>query len=98
MSRKKIRQPRKSLTYGRVSAALVDAMHWAYSQHEASTSDPYLKRRISNATEQVVTRTLLKLFPKLSVQRGTTLREWRPTFEDVDRFRAQVGLLEARMR
>lgn len=97
MKKNKVREPRKRLNYVRVMMALIEASNATYSQHEASTSDSYLKRRISNATGQMMARVLLKLFPRVSARRGTTLHEWQVTLEDVDKFRAQVGLLEARM-
>lgn len=70
---------------------LVKAANDAYADHERSTSDPYLKKRIRNAVWQVVTRCAVELWPDVAAYTNTQTEPWNVSADDVSRLMAEVG-------
>lgn len=79
----------------RVQRALYDAQSETYHDHERSTCDPDLKRRISNATRQMVSRTLHQIFgAEWAAQQNVQILPWRVTLADIQQ--VQVTIARAR--
>lgn len=81
--------------FHRIGLALQKAHSDTYHDHESSTSDPYLKRRLRNAVMQMLQRALVELNPQLAQAQGIVIEKWQVTFEDLSRFQTQVGMMAA---
>lgn len=87
--------PEEQVSYGKLSEALRNAGHETYSNHEASTCDGYLKRRVWNAVWQVMNRVLLTLFPEHAAAMNAKVEKWEVTFDDVGRVKSTIEQAKA---
>lgn len=62
---------------------LMRAADATYAQHEYSTSDSYLKRRLLNAVNQVVVRSINDAYPESKGWPSMQLEEWRTSLGDI---------------
>jgi len=94
--KRKARELEEARRIARVVRAMTDAAWATYADHERSTSDSYLKKRINNAVNQVVTRAINDLFPewvaKCVDKDGWSVekQKWGITFDDATRIMATI--------
>lgn len=92
---RKKRELEEAHRIARIVRAMTGAAWEAYADHERSTSDPYLKKRIHNAVYQVATRAINELFPEWVATVGDKeswkVKEWDVTVDDVVRVKETIG-------